>query len=108
STVAFVHQSAEGGSASPGIHTGVYAMRADGTGLRKVVPCQSSYGRLPCDIRLLRLSPDGSQLAYLGYGTRSISLIGTNGTGHREIACFQCGFGIGPLAWSPDGIRLGF
>ena len=115
STVAFIHQSAEpGADGAFGLHTGVFVMGADGRGLREIVACQGSYGRLPCDIRFLALSPSGSQLAYLRYlpyrpgAIRSISVIRTDGTGGREIPCPQCGLGIGPLAWSPDGTRLAF
>jgi len=62
------------------------------------------------------VSPDGQQLALatfegaVGKGTAKIILVQVDGSGQRELLNLQDpkSFGIGGIAWSPDGSRIAF
>jgi Tol biopolymer transport system component len=51
------------------------------------------------------VSPDGSQLAYVGTGDQ-IFVAGIDGTGVRQVA--HAPNGAGSLAWSPEGTRIAY
>jgi TolB protein len=89
---------------------GIDVVSVDGTGLRQLVPPDStSYAGAPA------WSPDGSMLAFhrltaLVTGSQPpprIYVMRADGTGVRQISQFTAGQDWTP-AWAPDGLRLVF
>jgi TolB protein len=106
STAAFIRHTTN--TVSRALQAGLYVMRSDGSGLRRVLGCLADG----CDFSDYALSPDGKQLAFVrqrGGPGYSLEVIRTDGTGDRTIPCGRCGnVGVSHLAWSPDGTRIAF
>ena len=87
---------------------GLYVVRADGSGLRKVGACPTHRGILPCDLTDgagPTWSPDSSRIAVSGDGR--IWTASVDGGGFRELTqCPPC-LDSHP-AWSPDGQSIAF
>ena len=75
-----------------GPDTGVYVSRANGTGLRRVVPGASSPA----------LSPDGKRMAVMDGSPPRLEVIGTNGRGRRRLGSGS----LESVDWSPNGKAL--
>ena len=62
---------------------------------------------------LARLSPDGQQVAFVtagdfGFRDAAVWLIGSDGTGRRELVDSGKGYWVTNPLWSPDGRRLAY
>jgi TolB protein len=76
--------------------SGLFVIRADGTGLQQL----DSFGRTP------DWSPDGTRLAYTGWARNgpAIFIVSADGTGKLQLTTE----GSGDPVWSPGGDRLAF
>jgi Tol biopolymer transport system component len=74
----------------------LYVIHADGTGLRVL----ADFGRTP------DWSPDGSRIAYTGWGryAPAVFIVNTDGSGRVQLTTD----GTADPAWSPDGSRITF
>jgi TolB protein len=88
-------------------HDGIYAMRADGSGVRAL-----RRGGVASSADGLAWSPDGRTLAFVSFqaGKRDIWVIDADGTDLRRLfAASEHGLSIwGPLTWSPRGRKIAF
>jgi Tol biopolymer transport system component len=95
---------------------GIYVIRPDGNGLRRVVGLPDVPGATWLDAP--RFSPDGRQIAFTYYrggkdlhtGYRgevsSLWVVGSDGTGAHQVTPW--GVRVGDADWSPDGRQLVF
>lgn len=81
-----------------GAKTGIYAAKADGTGLRLLVKGASSLS--------LAWSPDGKRLLYASGG--AAVAVNANGSGRKVLARAAGGTLIDGAVWSPDGRRVAY
>lgn len=93
---------------------GIYTMRADGSGLRRVTVLPSGY---EFDLAP-RFSPDGKRLVFVRYRGKgcpqpycpsehpALFVVGVDGTGLRQLTSFA--LHPGDADWSPDGKRIVF
>ena len=93
---------------------GIYTMRSDGSGLRRVTTLPSGY---EYDLAP-RFSPDGTRLVFIRYRGKECSqpfcpsehpalfIVGVDGTGLRRLTSFT--IHPGDADWSPDGKRIVF
>ena len=88
--------------------TGLYVVRADGTGLRTIVEPSNLIPISP------RWSPDGSQIAYSAYGADYETggsllrayVVGADGRSNRLLRVIPENDLEGAVSWSNDGTRL--
>ena len=79
---------------------GLFAIRADGSGLRRLTPSGS-------DIGLFEWAPDGSRIAYLDR-RGALWLVRPDGTGRVLLAASSPLRFPWSLSWSPDGKAIAF
>lgn len=78
---------------------GIFIVRADGTGLRCLVPTS--------DARHPAWSPDGSAIAY--FALEGVRVVNADGSGDRVVTPAQAWGGWACwLCWSPDGTQIAF
>ncbi len=78
---------------------GVYVMRPDGSGVRRVSTAEGSG-----DAFAATWSPDGRRLAFAaGDGRTSVWVVRVDGSDERRV---DQGLFLGSASWSPDGTRL--
>jgi len=75
--------------------TGLFAIKPDGSGLRRITPSGS-------DIESYGWAPDGSRIAYLD-SRGALWLVRPDGTGRELLAAGSPLRGTWTLSWSPDG-----
>ena len=95
-TIAFVNYNDRSGKAV-GLEDGTYAIRPDGTRLRRLFGRYSGTGQQP------DWSPDGSRIAFVA--RRHIFTMGADGRGLRRLTANS---GDSDPAWSPDGKYIAF
>ncbi len=87
----------------------IYSMDTGGSDLRRVAACSES-----CGLMDFAISPDGRYVAYVaqphprpGISTDAgeVVMVFDTRTGHARTVCEHnsCGYGLGGLAWSPNG-----
>ena len=96
--------SAPGSAAPASGPSGIYVIKPNGSGLRKLSKGLSYTG-------LLVWSPDGKKIAFAGtqgaYGGGSIAyVVNADGTERRKLLSSEDS--ISSLAWSPDGKKIAF
>jgi len=75
--------------------SGVFVVRADGKGLRRLTPPDTS-------VFIYKWSPDGKLIAYIDERTLSLWLVRPDGTGRRPLVPTSRLSSV-DLSWSPDG-----
>jgi Tol biopolymer transport system component len=91
-------------------HVGIYRMRLDGTGVRRVsLPAT----RTAEDVEP-QWSPDGRQIVFVRHNItarprnkQAVMVVNADGTGLRRVTAYALKAGDGP-DWSPDGIQILF
>jgi dipeptidyl aminopeptidase/acylaminoacyl peptidase len=78
-------------------NTGLYAVRPDGTGRRRLTGRINEYGSFSW-------SPDSKRLAFVDFMAPYAGLIALDGTGFRRLA--TPGMHVQAAAWEPSGRRL--
>jgi uncharacterized repeat protein (TIGR01451 family) len=97
----------------------LYLMDVDGIVEKKVMTKEQSHTTTHTIEREFAptWSPDGSQLAFVGFtrtasglSRQNIYVVNTDGSGLREVTHFENGtlLGTDKLSWSPDGTKIAF
>ena len=76
---------------------GIWVMNADGSGLRQL---PSGFGSDPS------WSPDGARIAFVN--DRVLEVIGSDGSGLRNLTSPPSGYSDERPSWSPDGTKVAF
>ena len=104
---------------------GLFVLRSNGTGLRRLAPCHTGGSKAQCEISQYAWSPDGSRLVFVrgeprlrGPSRMALLTVGADGSKPRQLASCAvpgadgndwCGWGYrSTVSWSPDSTRVVF